>query len=107
MRTRTLFPLTICLALVACNREPPHPKGVPAEAFWVGPPKTGVFLQVGSPVDTGWNMTLYDRKTGQVKIKGVYLLQGFGRAEITQEDVDSWDGHQFLLKDGGRLVPRS
>jgi len=106
MRTRALIPLTICLAMVACNREPAHPAGVPPEAFWVGPSKTGVFLQVGTPVGIGWNMTLYDRKTGAVKSKGVYLLQGFGRAEITQEEVASYDGQVFLLKDGGRLVPR-
>jgi hypothetical protein len=105
MRT-TVIPLTICLVLVACNREPPHPKAVPQEAFWVGPPKTGVFLQVGSPVGIGWNMTLYDPKTGAVRAKGVYILQGFARAEIGKEDVASWDGREFLLKDGGRLVPR-
>ena len=106
MRTRNLFPLTISLVLVACNREPSPPKGVPPEAFWVGPSKTGVFLQVGTPVGIGWNMTLNDPKTGAVRSKGVFLLQGFGRAEITKEEVASWDGHEFLLKDGGRLVPR-
>ena len=105
MRT-TVITLTICLALCSCNREPARPKVVPAEAFWVGPPKTGVFLQVGSPVGIGWNMTLYDPKTGAVRTKGVYQLHGFGRAEITKAEVASWDGREFLLKDGGRLVPR-
>jgi len=102
MRTRAMLPLTICLLAIAC--EPSRPPGVPAEAFWV---KGGVFLRVGSPVSTGWHMTLYDPKTGAVKAEGVYLLRGLGRAEITKEEIASWNGHEFLLKDGGRLVPRA
>jgi hypothetical protein len=106
MRSLTVIPFTLCLISVACNREPPLPPGAPAEAFWVGPKNTGVFLHVGRPVGTGWEMTLYDPKTGAVKAKGIFLLRGFGRAQIKKDDVASWDGHEFLLVDGGRLVPK-
>lgn len=106
MRTSATILLTLGLVLAGCTKEPSKPKTVPAEAFWVGPKKTGVFLQVGKPVGIGWEMTLFDPRTGAVKGKGVYLLQGFGRAEIRKQDVASWDGHEFLLTDGGKLVPR-
>jgi hypothetical protein len=101
---RALFLCSLVL-LTACG-EPHKPKGVPADSFWIGPRKTGVFVKVGQPVGAGWHLTIYDRKRGTVKAEGTYLLLGPARAEFMKEDFAGWDGQNILLTDGGRLVPK-
>jgi len=99
--------LILCtLVLMTSCGEPGKPKGVPADSFWVGPRKTGVFVKFGQPVGAGWRLTIYDRRSGAVKAEGVYLLLGTARAEFEKADFASWDGRNILLTDGGRLVPK-
>ena len=104
MRTCALI-LPALMLFTACG-EPRRPKQVPEGSFWVGPRKTGIFVKFGEPVGIGWNVTIYDAHSGAVKVQGVYVLQGFARAEFVKEDFAKWDGRNILLTDGGRLVPK-
>ena len=104
MRTCAVI-LSGLLLFTGCG-EPRRPKNVPEGSFWVGPRKIGIFVQFGEPAGTGWHVTIYDAHTGGVKVQGIYLLQGFARAEFVKEDFAGWDGRNILLADGGRLVPK-
>jgi hypothetical protein len=95
------------LLMAGCApRAPQKPAGVPAGSFWVGDRKAGVFVVVGPKAREGWRVQIYDDRTGAVRGEGVYTLRGLARAELTQEELVSFDGHALHLADGALLVPK-
>lgn len=100
-----LVPSALAVALLTACGAPPKPQGVPAEAFFAGKRKDGVFVTIGDPYGTGWIVKIHDRKGTLIK-EGPFALKGMGRGEIRPEEVVRWDGTQLLLADGSRLVPR-
>ena len=101
-----LVPSVLSLVLLAACGAPSRPQGVPAEAFFVGKRRGGVFVIVGAPHATGWFLKIYDRKGTLIK-EGPFALKGYARGEILPEEVVGWNGTELALADGSRLVPRS
>lgn len=95
----------LVLSGLACSRVPPRPANVPAESFYVGKRRDGVFVQVVSKEIIGWRLKIYGRD-GSLKGEGLYVLRGMARAELLPEELVSFDGEAFRLSDGGLLVPR-
>ena len=100
--------ITLLLGLVACGPNiPKKPAGVPAEAFWAGDSKGGAFVAVGVPDHEGWQVKIYDDRSGALLAQGLYVIHhGGARAAFHQEDFASWDGQAVHLSDGGTLVPK-
>ncbi|BDU76777.1 hypothetical protein [Mesoterricola sediminis] len=101
--------LALVLAGLACGpRIPPKPAGVPATAFWAGDGKAGVFVAIGVPDHEGWQVQLYDDRSGAVVAQGLYVIhQGTARPSFKQEDFAGWDGHAVRLTGGGVLEPKT
>lgn len=100
-----LVPSLLCLVLLSACGAPPKPTGVPAEAFFVGKRRDGVFVTIGEPVATGWKVKIHDRR-GVLVQEGRFALKGFARGEILPEEVVAWTGTELVLADGSRLVAR-
>lgn len=100
-----LVPSILCLALLSACGAPPKPQGVPAEAFFVGKRRDGVFVTIGEPVATGWKVKIHDR-AGVLLKEGPFALKGYARGEILPKEVVAWNGTELVLADGSRLVPR-
>lgn len=100
-----LVPSILCLALLSACGAPAKPQGVPAEAFFVGKRRSGVFVTIGDPHPTGWVLKIHDRRGALIK-EGPFALKGYARGEILPDEVVGWDGKELTLADGSRLVPR-
>ena len=102
---RLCVPLVAVILVLGCDRVPPRPLNVPAESFFAGKGKDGVFVAIGVRDGLGWQVRIYDRKGG-LKRQGAYVLRGMARAEIVPEEVLFFDGEALHLRDGTLLVPR-
>ncbi|HLO68881.1 MAG TPA: hypothetical protein VK188_17790 [Holophaga sp.] len=105
---RRSFVCAAVLALAACGPHiPPRPAGVPADTFWAGDSKGGVFVAIGVPDHEGWQVKLYDDRSGAVVGQGLYVIhRGIARPSFKQEDFAGWDGKAVLLTGGGVLEPK-
>lgn len=93
------------LLVLGCSRVPPRPANVPAESFFVGKRKDGVFVVIGAPEGMGWHVKIYGRD-GSLEREGSYVLRGMARAHIVPKEVLNFDGEALHLSDGTLLVPR-
>jgi hypothetical protein len=97
--------LVVAMLVLGCGGPPPRPANVPAESFFVGKRKDGVFVRIGARDGLGWQIKIYDPK-GNLKREGAYVLRGMARAEIVPDEVLSYDGEALHLRDGTLLIPR-
>lgn len=97
----------LMLGAACAPRAPEKPAGVPAESFWVGTRKTGVFVVIGPKERDGWRIKAFDDRQGTPKADGVFTLRGIARAELTPEELVAFDGTAFKLSDGALLVPKA
>jgi hypothetical protein len=106
MRIPTIACALICL--LACGPNiPKKPAGVPEAAFWAGDGKGGAFVAIGVPDHEGWQVKIYDERTGAVVAQGLYVIRrGQARPAFHQEDFAGWDGRAVHLTDGGVLEPK-
>lgn len=102
---RLCVSLMVAILVLGCGRVPPRPANVPAESFFVGKRKDGVFVLIGPRDGLGWQLKIYGRD-GVLKREGAYVLRGMARAEIVPEEVISYDGEALHLSDGTLLIPR-
>ncbi len=107
MRLR-MITMALALGLTACGPHiPKKPAGVPAQAFWAGDAKGGAFVAIGVPDHEGWQVKIYDDRSGQLLAQGLYVIHhGAARPSFVQEDFAGWDGTAVHLTDGGVLVPK-
>lgn len=104
------IPIIACaLVLTACGPNiPKKPAGVPAEAFWAGDDKGGVFVAIGVPDHEGWQVKIHDPRTGAVLAQGLFVIRrGAARPSFHQEDFAGWDGRAVHLTGGGVLEPKN
>ena len=97
--------LVVAVLVLGCDRVPPRPASVPAESFFVGKRKDGVFVVMGAREGLGWHVKIFSRD-GILKHEGAYVLRGMARAEIVPDEVLTFDGEALHLRDGTLLVPR-
>lgn len=99
----------LALVLMGCGpRIPPRPAGVPEGAFWAGDSKSGVFVVFVMPDHDGWQVKLFDDRSGAIVGQGLYVLHyGMGRSAFQQEDFAGWDGRAVHLTGGGLLEPKN
>jgi len=102
---RLCVPLVIAILALGCGRVPPKPANVPAESFFVGKRKDGVFVLIGARDGLGWRVKIFDRR-GTLLKEGPYVLRGMARAEVVPGEVLSFDGEALHLADGTLLIPR-
>jgi hypothetical protein len=102
--------IALVLGLAACGLHIPRkPAGVPQEAFWsTDTGRGGVFIAIGVPDHEGWQVKVYDDRTGAVVGQGLYVIhQGSARPAFHQEDFAGWDGRAVRLAGGGVLEPKN
>ncbi len=97
--------MMVALLMGGCSRVPPRPANVPAESFFVGKRKDGVFVVIGVPEGMGWHVKIYGRD-GALRREGSYVLRGMARAQVVPKEVLSFDGEALHLSDGTLLIPR-
>lgn len=97
--------LMAAILLLGCGRVPPRPANVPAESFFVGKRKDGVFVVIGARDGLGWRVKIFSRD-GVLRREGPFVLRGMARAKVVPEEVLSYDGEALHLADGTLLVPR-
>ena len=102
---RLFIALVVAILVLGCDRVPPRPANVPAESFFVGKRRDGVFVVIGPREGLGWHVKIYGRD-GNLKREGAYVLRGMARAEIVPEEVLRFDGEALYLRDGTLLIPR-
>ena len=94
-------------ALAGCKPRPPkRPAQVPAEAFWAGDRKAGVFILDQGKPDEGRAMKVFDDRSGALLAEGVFVLRGTARAELPPEDFKGWNGEALVLSDGTLMTPK-
>jgi hypothetical protein len=99
----------LAVELLGCAaRAPQKPAGLPAEASWVGTRKGGAFILIGPKDRDGWKVKVFDDHTGAIRADGLFTLRGgIGRAELSNSEVVSYDGHALHLADGALLAPKT
>ena len=102
---RLCVSLVVAMLVLGCSRVPPRPANVPAESFFVGKRKDGVFVVIGARDGLGWRVKIFGRD-GALKREGAYVLRGMARAEVVPDEVLSYDGEALHLRDGTLLIPR-
>lgn len=106
---RCLFTSLVLVAalLVACTSEVEPPKrgaAIPPEAVWVGGADGGAWILCREDGDQN-SCTIYHDNTGEVWVRGNFVLQGSTRGVSTQElRYDFFDGERIGLLDGRVLT---
>ncbi len=96
---------------VESTSGPPRPAGLPAEAFWLGGPDGGVFVELQraeGPSLPQYSGAVY-HPDGSLWYKGRFTLEPSGGAPVDLKDrgqFAGWDGTRILLKDGRALLAR-
>ena len=97
--------LSLLVVLCGCGRTQHRPSNVPASAVWVD----GTFIDCSIEGPSHANRcTIYDDKSGQVLLAGLFVLSGAGR-EARPSDLryEAFDGKSILLQDARSLEPVS
>lgn len=106
MRTLLVSCLVLAALAVGCGKRiPKPPAGVPAAAMYAGTPERGHFIHFEGHTQLGWNVKIYDARTGAVVHASEFRVIGLARSEVLPEELVAWDGEFIHLKDGTRLVP--
>ncbi len=96
----------VAVMLGCAPRAPQKPAGLPEESFWVGTRQSGVFVLIGPKDREGWKVKIFNDHSGAIQAEGLFTLRGMARAEITREDLLSYDGNALHLADGALLAPK-
>lgn len=115
LHSTRVLPLVVAAgvaAMLGCSRLPcgtARPAGVPAQAFWLGGPDDGVFVQL-NPHDgaaaTSYSGSIY-HSDGSIWYAGKFVLKPAGSRPIDPFDraqFAGWDGTRILLQDGRSLL---
>ncbi len=113
MLARFIGVIAQLVILAACTysvSEPRRPAQVPKQALWVGGSDGGVFVEVSETPqkDSGYRMTVYHSRTGQILYTGPAEIRPRGKGSLRVHDVESysgWDGEKMILSDGRTLEP--
>lgn len=101
-RIRIAFAGLLILAC-GCTKPPRRPSPVPESAVWID----GTFVECKIEEASRANRcTIYDDKSGNVLLAGLFVLTGSGR-EAKQADLtfQAFDGTKILLQDARALEP--
>jgi hypothetical protein len=113
MRVAVAFLITVLVLILGCDykrADPARPAGVPQEAFWVGGPDGGVFVEIRETPGNAdsYKMTIFHDQTGKVLYRGPAHVQPAGRGIVRIDDpraFSGWDGEKMILADGRTLEP--
>jgi len=101
--------LSVTSAISAgCKQQAPsRPKGVPASAVWAGGVDGGAFFECAPSRQGEPNTcTVYNDRTGEVYMKGKFVLAGQSRgAKADELKYDSADGNRIYLEHDLVLSP--
>jgi hypothetical protein len=108
MRISMFVLSTILFLYCSCKKSsPPHPKGVPLSAVWVGGADGGVFINCqSSSQNSGYRCTIFNDATGDIVMSGFFERKSNRSGEVKPE-YSSYDGQRIFLQDGDSMAPVS
>lgn len=101
-----IFTVSACDLQEVPITPPARPEAVPEQAFWVGGPEGGVFIQISKNQNIeAYFGTVYFETNGETWYQGPFQYTGSSPFDVTSKSsYTGWDGDYLFLSNGEKLI---